>query len=103
MGIVDLEERLLRNKKKKREQEYKEQLKRDTLDKLAYVCLKIIPATICAIFDPTVRTIKVDIIRPKLGIKDVTVSDIEDAPTYTIANILYREKAAYFEDLIRWN
>lgn len=91
----------LREEVEIRENEYKEATRVETWSKFYSVIGTLLPSLIHAIFDPTVRTINLNIVRPnrdtinnnckerKSGRLDVSTDDIKD-------------KAIYLEELYRW-
>lgn len=104
MGITIMnEEDELKEEIRNREWEYKEQLRAESWNKFKYVCHHIIPSLINAIFDPTVRTVSLNIVRPQAGV--ITNNPVERKDgKISVRHKDMLQKALYFEELYRtWN
>lgn len=99
MGTTKLKEQILRDEVKLREAKYKEDIRKEMLSKFKYVCLNVIPALISGIFDPTVRGMYLNIVKPDNYSIHTTTEDIE-----VMGELFdYKPKAIYFEELFKWN
>lgn len=87
---------------KKREMQYRRGLQRESVDKAIHICTRIIPALIRAIFDSTVRFVDVDICRPCKEMISNNIEELEDG-SFKIHDTDLRDKAVYFEELLKWN
>lgn len=87
---------------KKRERQYRRNLQRESIDKAIHICTRIIPALIRAIFDSTVRFVDVDICRPCEEVMINNVEELKDG-SFKIHDTNLKDKAVYFEELLKWN
>lgn len=101
MGTFNLstKERILRDEVRLREKRYKKDVRSEAINKFKYICSSILPTLIKSIFDPTVRGIHLNILKPDAFSIHSTTEDIE-----VMGELFdYKPKAIYFEELFKWN
>lgn len=83
------------------ENEYKEAIRKEMFDKFRHVCKTILPALMKAVFDPTVRSISLDIVRPDSTMIDNNCK-MRKSGNLNVSAKNMLNKAAYLEELYNW-
>lgn len=95
---LDAEE--LREEVEARELSYKKTIRSDTISKFKHVCMDILPSLMNAVFDPTVRNITLNIVRP---CETVITNNCTESKRgkLTVHSDDMLQKAIYFEELYK--